>query len=281
MAKKAAFVCGHPIKHSRSPMLHGYWLKKYKIDGNYGLQDITPQAFINFMKSLKEKNLVGGNVTIPHKEESYRLVDELDEVAKKIGAVNTVWFENNKLIGSNTDAHGFKANLDQHAAGWDNKADSKTVIVFGAGGASRAVLYSLIERGFSKIYLVNRTIKKAHKLAEDFGKTVIPLEISAITDIMSEADIFINSTSLGMHKEDKYPFNIATLKKTALVTDLVYTPLETALLKDAKTAGLKTVDGLGMLLHQAVPGFEKWFGIKPEVTDELRQLIVNDLEGQQ
>ena len=278
MTKKQAFVCGNPIKHSRSPLLHGYWLEKHRIDGSYGLQDIPSEDFKNFIKSLKEKNFVGGNVTIPHKEEAYRLVDVLDDAAKKIGAVNTVWFENDQLIGSNTDAHGFTANLDQHAAGWDKNADTKTAVVFGAGGASRAVLYSLIHRGFSKIYLANRTIEKAKKLAEEFGPTITPLKISGITDIIPEADIFINSTSLGMNKSDKYPFAIDTIKKTALVTDLVYTPLETILLKDARAAGLRTVDGLGMLLHQAVPGFEKWFGIKPEVTNELRQIIVKDLE---
>lgn len=278
MTIKQAFVCGHPIKHSRSPMLHGFWLKRHNIEGRYDLTDVAPKNFEKFIKSLRENNMVGGNLTIPHKEAAHTHVDKLDDAATKIGAVNTVWFENNQLIGGNTDAHGFTANLDQNAKGWDKEPQNKTAIVFGAGGASRAVLYSLIQRGISKIYLVNRTIEKAKKLANEFGKSIIPITIVEITDVLPQADIFINATSLGMKNEDQYPFDIARLKSTALVTDLVYTPLQTVLIKEATKAGLATVDGLGMLLHQAVPGFEKWFGIRPQVTDELRQLIVKDLE---
>ncbi|MBL1404508.1 MAG: shikimate dehydrogenase [Rhizobiales bacterium] len=277
MSIKEAFICGHPVKHSRSPLLHGYWIKKHNIEGRYGKKDIEPENIKSFLKSLKEKKLVGGNVTIPHKEAAFEAVDKLDGAATKIGAVNTVWFEGDKLVGGNTDAHGFTANLDQHAKGWDENPEKKTAIVFGAGGASRAVLYSLIERKISKIYLINRTIEKANKLAKEFGPTVIPLKISEAESALNQADIFINSTSIGMKPDDKYPFELAMLKSTALVTDLVYTPLDTVLIIEAKKAGLKTVDGLGMLLHQAVPGFEKWFGIKPKVTDELRQLIVDDL----
>lgn len=278
MTTKKAFVCGHPIKHSRSPILHGYWIDKHNIEGSYGIKDIAPANIDSFIKSMKENAFVGGNFTIPHKEAAYKAVDKLDEAAQKIGAVNTIWFEGDLLVGGNTDAHGFTANLDQHAKGWDSNPQTKTAIVFGAGGASRAVLYSLIARGVSKIYLVNRTIEKVNNLAAEFGKTIQPKTIYEIETILSKADIFINATSLGMKESDKYPFDIGALKKTALVTDLVYTPLQTILLKDAKNAGLKTVDGLGMLLHQAVPGFEKWFGIKPEVTDELRQIIVKDLQ---
>lgn len=278
MTIKQAFICGYPVKHSRSPLLHGYWIKKHNIKGNYIKQEIEPQNFSSFLKSLKEKNLVGGNVTIPHKEAAFNEVDQLDGAAKKIGAVNTVWYEGEKLIGGNTDAHGFTANLDQNAKGWDKDPKSKIAIVFGAGGASRAVLYALIERKISKIYLINRTIEKAELLSKEFGPTIIPLEISATNDVLGQADIFINSTSIGMKSEDTYPFELARLKKTAIVTDLVYTPLETVLIKHAKNAGIKTVDGLGMLLHQAVPGFEKWFGVKPQVTAELRQLIVDDLK---
>lgn len=279
MTLKQAFICGHPVKHSRSPMLHGYWLKKHKIEGSYKKQDIEPQNFKGFIKSLKENQFLGGNITIPHKEAAFETVDRLDGAATKIGAVNTLWYEGDELIGGNTDAHGFTANLDQHAKGWDKAPETKIAIVFGAGGASRAVLYSLIERKISKIYLINRTIEKANKLAIEFGSSIIPLEISAASEVLDQADIFINSTSIGMKADDKYPFDISILKKTALVTDLVYTPLETVLILEAKKAGLKTVDGLGMLLHQAVPGFEKWFGVKPEVTDELRQIIVDDLNA--
>lgn len=278
MTIKQAFICGYPVKHSRSPLLHGYWIKKHNIKGNYIKQEIEPQNFSSFLKSLKEKNLVGGNVTIPHKEAAFNEVDQLDGAAKKIGAVNTVWYDGEKLIGGNTDAHGFTANLDQNAKGWDKDPKSKIAIVFGAGGASRAVLYALIERQISKIYLINRTIEKAELLSKEFEPTIIPLEIPAANDVLGQADIFINSTSIGMKPEDTYPFELARLKKTAIVTDLVYTPIETVLIKHAKNAGLKTVDGLGMLLHQAVPGFEKWFGIKPQVTAELRQLIVDDLK---
>lgn len=277
MLEPKAFICGHPIKHSRSPMVHGYWLKQYNIAGSYKKQDLSPVAFEEFIPLAQENGFVGGNVTIPHKEAAFRLVDKLDDVATKIGAVNTIWIEDNTLIGSNSDAYGFVANLDQNAAGWDNDAKNKTALIFGAGGASRAVLFSLVQRGISKIYLANRTIEKAENLAKEFGSSIMPITIGEVEEALKEVDIFVNSTSLGMNTQDTYPFDITKLKETALVTDLVYTPLETVLLKTAKEAGLTSVDGLGMLLHQAVPGFEKWFGIRPKVTAQLRQYIVDDL----
>lgn len=258
-------------------MLHGYWLKQYNIDGSYEKQDVSPLAFEKFIHSIRTNKLAGGNVTIPHKEAAFRLVDKLDDAATKIGAVNTIWIEDNALVGGNTDAYGFVANLDQNAIGWDANSKSKTALVFGAGGASRAVLFSLVQRGIHKIYLANRTIGKAKNLAQEFGPSITPVTISSVEPLLKDIDIFINSTSLGMKIEDEYPFDIAKLKNTALVTDLVYTPLETVLLKTAKEAGLTCVDGLGMLLHQAVPGFEKWFGIRPKVTAQLRQYIVDDL----
>lgn len=258
-------------------MVHGYWLKQYNIAGSYKKQDLSPVAFEEFIPLAQENGFVGGNVTIPHKEAAFRLVDKLDDVATKIGAVNTIWIEDNTLIGSNSDAYGFVANLDQNAAGWDNDAKNKTALIFGAGGASRAVLFSLVQRGISKIYLANRTIEKAENLAKEFGSSIMPITIGEVEEALKEVDIFVNSTSLGMNTQDTYPFDITKLKETALVTDLVYTPLETVLLKTAKEAGLTSVDGLGMLLHQAVPGFEKWFGIRPKVTAQLRQYIVDDL----
>lgn len=276
---KKAFVCGHPIKHSRSPILHGYWLEKYNISGSYKPIEIEPEKLRDFIASLKENGFAGGNFTIPHKEAIFNLVDEVDEVATKIGAVNTIWFEDEKLMGTNTDAYGFAKNLDAQQPTWCKFADTKSVLVLGAGGASRAILFALLDRGFKKIYLANRTIEKAENLAVEFSDRIIPLALEDIDQMINKISLLINTTSIGMNMMDRFPFSISKLSKEAIVTDIVYTPLQTNLLIEAKEQGNQTVDGLGMLLHQAVPGFEKWFGKKPEVTGELRDIIIQDIEG--
>jgi shikimate dehydrogenase len=271
-----AFVCGHPIKHSRSPKIHGYWLERYGIPGSYVAVDVVPEDFSDFAASVRAGAYAGGNVTIPHKEAAFKAVDRRDEAASAIGAVNTLWVEDGLLHGSNTDAYGFAANLDERAPGWANGGGA--AVVLGAGGAARAVLFALKQRGFSEIRLVNRTVERAVALAREFGPAVSAHPLYNVNDRLSDASLLVNTTSAGMHGQPELELDLTRLPADALVTDIVYVPLETPLLAAARRAGLKTVDGLGMLLHQAVPGFERWFGRRPEVTTELRDLIVADLE---
>ncbi|MBZ9661612.1 shikimate dehydrogenase [Mesorhizobium sp. ESP-6-4] len=276
MAEKKAFVAGHPIAHSRSPKIHGYWLAKYGIDGSYGAIDVAPADFAAFLKSLGENGYRGGNVTIPHKEAAFAGVARRDHAADEIGAVNTLWFEDGILCGGNTDGYGFAANLDEHAPGW---AANGPAVVLGAGGASRAVIHALKERGVKDIRIVNRTLARAEELSRHFGAGVSAHGAGALSELLADAGLLINTTSLGMHGDATLSADPAGLPGHAIVTDIVYVPLETPLLAAARARGLKTVDGLGMLLHQAVPGFERWFGRKPEVTPELRRMIVADIEG--
>ncbi|NUS18695.1 MAG: shikimate dehydrogenase [Mesorhizobium sp.] len=276
MAEKKAFVTGHPIAHSRSPKIHGYWLKKYGIDGSYQALDVRPEDLAAFLGSLEQSGLSGGNVTIPHKEAAFALVDRRDEAAEAIGAVNTLWLEEGVLWGGNTDGIGFAGNLDQYAPGW---AANGPAVVLGAGGASRAVIHALKERGVRDTRIVNRTLPRARDLAVRFGAGVSAHEPDAVGDLLADAGLLINTTSLGMHGDATLSTDPTGLPDHAIVTDIVYVPLQTPLLAAARARGLKTVDGLGMLLHQAVPGFERWFGRRPEVTPELRRMIVADIEG--
>lgn len=276
MAERRAFVTGHPIAHSRSPKIHGHWLAKYGIDGSYRAIDVAPAEFAAFLASLGENGFRGGNVTIPHKEAAFAGVARRDHAADEIGAVNTLWFEDGVLWGGNTDGYGFAANLDDHASGW---AANGPAVVLGAGGASRAVIHALKERGVKDIRIVNRTLARAQELARHFGAGITAHGAGAVGELLADAGLLINTTSLGMHGDATLSADPAGLPAHAIVTDLVYVPLETPLLAAARARGLKAVDGLGMLLHQAVPGFERWFGRKPEVTPELRRLIVADIEG--
>jgi shikimate dehydrogenase len=278
-AARKAFVIGHPIAHSRSPMIHGHWLKTLGLDGSYQAIDVAPQDLGAFLSGLAERGFAGGNVTIPHKEAVFAAVDRRDEAAEAIGAVNTLWFEDGVLCGGNTDAYGFAANLDAHSPGW---AANGPAVVLGAGGAARAVVHALKERGVTDIRIVNRTLARAESLAARFGAGISSHASGALADLLGDAGLLVNTTSLGMQGKEggrDLPADPALLPAHALVTDIVYVPLETPLLAAARRRGLKTVDGLGMLLHQAVPGFERWFGHRPKVTPELRALIVADLGG--
>lgn len=272
---KKAFVVGHPIAHSRSPMIHGYWLETLGIEGSYERIDIAPQDFESFLKNLPESGFAGGNVTIPHKEVAAQLVDGQYEAAELIGAVNTLWLEGDRIMGDNTDALGFSANLDHYLKDEWRKASS--ALVLGAGGASRAILYALKQAGIKEIRLVNRTIARARELADRFGESISVHGWDEVDEIAGDVGLVVNTTSLGMNGEGGNILNVSRLPQTAIVTDIVYTPLQTPLLAAAAQHGLRTVDGLGMLLHQAAPGFEKWFGKRPQVTEELRSLIVADL----
>ncbi|UVK39642.1 shikimate dehydrogenase [Mesorhizobium sp. AR10] len=276
--EKKAFVTGHPIAHSRSPKIHGHWLAKYRIEGSYQPIDVAPDDFATFLKTLRENGFQGGNATIPHKEAAFALVDRRDEAAEQIGAVNTLWFEDGELWGGNTDAHGFAANLDDHAPDW---ARNGPAVVLGAGGASRAVIHALIERGVSDIRIVNRTLARAQELQHRFGAGVSAHGFDATNELLAGAGLLVNTTALGMHGNEGLSADPVRLPDRAIVTDIVYVPLETPLLAAARARNLKTVDGLGMLLHQAVPGFERWFGKRPEVTADLRALIVADIGAKQ
>ncbi|RCL02382.1 MAG: shikimate dehydrogenase [Candidatus Tokpelaia sp. JSC189] len=275
-----AFVTGYPIHQSRSPQIHSYWLDFYRISGSYDPVEITGEHFPFFIHSLKERGFSGGNVTLPYKEQAYALAEKCDEVASHIGAVNTLWFENGILHGGNTDAYGFACNLDDFAPGWEKD----TALVIGAGGASRAVLFALKERGYQKIILINRTRGRADYLAQHFGRQIVVANWQSINNYIGEAELIVNTTSLGMknhiHDQDENQqpvINFAAAKPDVVVTDLVYTPLMTPFLKQAQKTGLKTVDGIGMLLHQATLGFEHWFGIKPQVTKALRSQILTGM----
>ncbi len=282
---KKAFVLGHPINHSKSPLIHNYWINKYQLNATYEALDYDEQHLTEFLEILRDGTFVGGNVTLPHKIEIAKLCDELSPDAKLIGATNTLYFQNSAqkhavLIGANTDMFGFLKNLDRESVGWDENL--QTAIVLGAGGASRAIIAALIQRSCKNIVLLNRTLGKAKNLRSEFSSLQITSKLQA--DILENfakyapgADILVNTTSIGMNNThfDNLPLN--KLPSKCLVTDIVYTPLITPLLRDAEELGLNVVGGLGMLLHQAVPGFEKWFGVRPQVDDSLTNLIVSSL----
>lgn len=272
-----AGVVGHPVKHSRSPIIHGYWLEQFGINGRYDRYDVKPEDFSHFVKTLSEQGLQGVNVTIPHKEAAFLALDEATDRARRLKAANTLWFENGKLWGDNTDSLGFLANLDQSHPGWDITA--KSALILGAGGAARAIIAGLQERNIENITIVNRTRERAEELALMSGGQVAVTEWSKLSVQLESADLFVNTTSLGMSGQPDLDLSLDPLGKSALVTDIVYVPLETNLLKQARLRGNPVVDGLGMLLHQAVPGFEHWFGKRPVVTDALRHLVEDHITG--
>jgi shikimate dehydrogenase len=269
-----AFILGHPVAHSRSPMLHGYWLKKLGLEGEYQAKDVSPDGLESFFASLRSEGFVGGNVTVPHKVAAMSHVARIDDAAKAIGAVNTIWTEDGAYIGGNTDAIGFIGNLDDLAPGWDKAG--RTAVVLGAGGAARAATYGLLLRGF-EVNLVNRTLSHADDLARHFGARVHAHPWSALAEQLAGADLLVNTTALGMLNKPPLEIDIAPLNGEAVVYDVVYVPLETGLLKAAKARGYRTVDGLGMLLHQAIAGFEHWFGATPKIVPELRHLLEADI----
>jgi len=273
-----AFVTGHPVKHSRSPIIHGYWLETLGLPGTYTRQEVSPQDFAGFISRLKggESGFVGGNVTIPHKEAAFALADRPDALSEELGASNTLWLEDGALHATNTDGFGFLANLDAMAQGWDKTGRA---VILGAGGASRAIIQAVRDRGVGEIHVVNRTVARAQELADRFGPKVHAHAMAALPEVSTAAGLFVNTTSLGMDGEPAPDFDFSSLAKGAVVTDIVYVPLLTPILRQAKQQGFATVDGLGMLLHQAAPGFEKWFGQRPTVDAELRRRILADMEA--
>jgi shikimate dehydrogenase len=271
MSVKRACVIGHPVAHSRSPAIHKYWLAEHKIAGDYGREDVAPEDIAAFLAGFADRGYVGANVTVPHKEAAFAAA-EADAVSHALGAVNTLWFEGRRLFGTNTDVHGFLANLDEQQPGWDRR--TRFAVVLGAGGAARAVLHGLLERSVERIALVNRTPARAEALAAHFGARVRPGGFDELDAALVDADLLVNATSLGMQGAPSLEVNIDRLKPGAVVYDIVYVPLETPLLKAARARGHPTVDGLGMLLHQAAPAFERFFGVRPRVTPALRRHVL-------
>lgn len=273
-----AAVIGHPIGHSRSPLIHGHWLARYGIAGEYTAKDISPADLSRFIESIRSGRWLGCNATIPHKEAIGSHLDRLTAEAGAIGAVNTVWREGARLIGDNTDAYGFAANLDEAAPGWDGNGGGRALVI-GAGGAALAVVHALIQRDFNEIRIANRTPDRAVNLAERFGRGCSGMGLDDSAAAYGGANLVVNTSAMTMN-EDPAAHDWPGLDRAApdaVVHDIVYSPLKTSLLAAAETRGLRAVDGLGMLLHQAVPGFERWFGSRPEVTLELRETIIADL----
>jgi shikimate dehydrogenase len=270
---RAACLIGWPAAHSRSPLIHHYWLRTLGIEGGYNIEAVPPEGFAEFALHLATHGFVGANVTLPHKERALAL-SRPDARARAVGAANTLWYEGGELRSTNTDIEGFINNLDACAPGWDAATDA---LVLGAGGSSRAVVFGLVERGIKRVHLANRTIERARALADQFGANVHPAAWDAISDLLPGAGLLVNTTSLGMQGQPALDIDAGLLPSHAVVADLVYVPLQTPLLAAARVHGLKTADGLGMLLHQAVRGFELWFGQRPQVTSELRALVEADL----
>lgn len=266
-------VIGHPIAHSKSPILHGAWLNQQGIRGYYIPIDVMPNDLAEVIKTLPKMGFVGANVTIPHKESVMKLADNISDRAAIIGAANTLTFrEDGTIYADNTDGYGFIANIRQAEPDWDPKTGP--ALVLGAGGASRAVLSALLDAGVPEIILTNRTKVRADQMREVFGARVTVVDWVKASAYVERAHTLVNTTSLGMAGKDPLVLNLDGLNAETLVTDIVYNPLETDLLKAAKAAGCRTVDGLGMLIYQALPGFERWFGKKPEVTQEIRNMLL-------
>jgi shikimate dehydrogenase len=274
---KRACVIGWPVEHSRSPLLHGYWLKKYGIDGAYTKQAVAPEAVADFLRSLSANGYVGCNVTVPHKAAAFAAADEREDSAKAVSAANTLWLSDSKLVAANTDTYGYMTNLSLQAPGWDRR--DAPVSILGAGGAARAIVFGFLDAGVGEIRVFNRTRARAETLAQQFGPRVKVLDWSEREAGSRASAVLVNTTTIGMKGVGTLDIDLAGFDPECVVSDIVYVPLETELLRKAKSQGLRTVDGLGMLLHQGVPGFEKWFGVRPEVTGELRDLIVADIEG--
>jgi shikimate dehydrogenase len=269
---RVAAVIGWPVAHSRSPRVHGHWLQRYAIDGAYVPLAVRPQVFTRALRALADLGFAGANVTLPHKEAALATADEVSPRARAIGAANTIVVRGGRLLADNTDGYGFLENLRQGAPAWHPAAGP--AVVLGAGGAARAVVHALLEAGVAELRLANRTRSRAETLAQSFaGVRVFDWGDARV---LEDAALLANSTSLGMSGQPPLEIALDRLPPAALVTDLVYSPLETALLSSARARGNATVDGLGMLLHQARPGFAAWFGREPEVDEALRRAVLAD-----
>jgi len=270
---KAVCVIAWPAGHSRSPLIHNYWIKQHKLDAEYRREAVPPDKFDAFVGSLRGNGYIGANITVPHKEAALA-ASEPDDRARAVGAANTLWYDDDTLRSTNTDVEGFLANLDVAAPGWDRGLE--TAVVLGAGGGARAVVFALLQREVGRVYVINRTRDRAQALKKKFGHRVHLAGWNETTGLLGGAGILVNTTTLGMVGQPPLEINLRC-PASLVVADLVYAPLETGLLAAARARGLRTADGLGMLLHQAVRGFQLWFGVRPEVTPELRALVEADL----
>jgi len=270
-----AGVVGWPVSHSRSPLIHGYWLKTLAIAGTYELFKVAPGEFAEFVDRIGRDGLIGCNVTVPHKEVAFAACDCHTPVAAALKAVNTLWREGGLLWGDNTDVEGFLANMDESAPGWRGRRGSAVVI--GAGGAARAIVYGLASRGFRRIAIVNRTHARAVALATEFSDVAIATPWDSLSTELPSCDLLVNTSCLGMIGQPPLEMDLSAIPQAAVVSDIVYAPFRTPLVKSARAHGFRTAEGLGMLLHQAVPAFERLFGRRPEVTPGLRALIEADV----
>ncbi len=273
---KLAGVMGWPVSHSRSPRLHGYWLAEHGIDGAYVPLAVAPENLRDALRALPKLGFAGVNLTVPHKEAALALVDDVDARARALGAINTIAVRDGALVGSNTDVEGFRASVLEAVPGWRGQG---AAVVLGAGGAARAVCAALVELGVRHIRLVNRSSTRAHALAQALGSLGTSFDVISWgdrKDLLAEACLLVNTTVLGMSGQAPLDLALDHLPREALVADIVYVPLETSLLKAASARGNRTIDGLGMLLHQARPGFAAWFGVMPQVTPALRAHMLKD-----
>lgn len=273
MSIPRACVIGNPISHSRSPKLHSYWLKRYGIAGEYTALQVTEDKLEQTLRELPSQGFIGANVTIPHKVSVMQFADNITDRATLIGAANTLIFkEDGRIFADNTDGYGFMANLRQGAPNWNPKAGPAAI--FGAGGAARAIIVALADAGVPEIIISNRTRPKAEALRADFGARISVIDWVQADKMLEEAATVINTTSLGMVGGKDFKVSLDGLRPETVVTDIVYNPLKTAFLETAEKKGCTIVDGLGMLLHQGVPGFERWFGTRPEVDEATRQAVL-------
>jgi shikimate dehydrogenase len=270
---RLAGVMGWPVEHSLSPRLHGYWLEQHGIDGAYVPLAVAPADLPTALTALPALGFRGVNLTLPHKEQALDLCQEVDDLARRIGAANTIVVRDGRLFGSNSDAFGFLANLKEGAPDW--RAEAAPAVVLGAGGASRAVVAALADAGVPEVRLVNRTRERAEALATALGGALSVYDWDRREAALAEAGLLVNTTTLGMAGQPPLDLDLGALPVEAVVTDIVYAPLMTPLLQAARTRGNPLVDGLGMLLHQARPGFEAWFGVRPEVTPGLRDFVLS------
>ncbi len=273
---KKACVIGWPIGHSRSPLIHNYWLKKYGIDAVYEKKAVEPENVMQFVANLAASEFVGCNVTIPHKEAAFQAVAKADVIASRLGAVNTVYLRDGVVCGTNTDGEGFIASLRHSHPLFNLK--NKTGIVIGAGGAAKAIIGALFDEGVKHIGIINRTRERIHDLQAQFGSGIYEISETTSNDALTSCGLLVNTTSKGMEGQPPLELEIQSLNPNALVADIVYTPLETAFLVKARQRGNPVLSGLGMLLHQALRGFELWFGVKPDITAELYELIAADVQ---
>jgi shikimate dehydrogenase len=271
---KAACVIGWPVEHSRSPLIHNEWISQLSLQAGYRHEAVPPERFADFVGHLADHGYVGANVTVPHKEAALAL-SRPDALAQAVGAANTVWLDGGALRATNTDVEGFLASLEAGVPGFAKDADR--AVVLGAGGAARAAVFGLREQGVRHIHVVNRSLDRATQMRERFGDRVTPVAWERRNDLLADTGLLVNTTTLGMEGQPRLEIDLARLPAAAVVADIVYAPLVTPMLAAARARGLRTVDGLGMLLHQAAGAFVRFFGVRPQVTQGLRALVEADL----